>query len=105
MAQLARALPDRSNRDELAGDSSPDSLATRFTAAASRGEQRRLLDLACGWLTPAAVPAMLAMAHILYHRPWEPVGLWGMGLAAMMLAWTPTDRADTPVGKIVGGLG
>jgi len=46
----------------------------------------------------------LVLAHILYHHPWSPVGLWGMGLGAVMLAWTPTNQCGTPTGKILGGL-
>jgi hypothetical protein len=66
LEQLGRALPDRPIRDELGGDPVPESLATRFTAAANREEQRGWLDMACGWLTPAAVPAILAMTS----EPW-----------------------------------
>ncbi|MCX6875621.1 MAG: hypothetical protein NTW21_17710 [Verrucomicrobia bacterium] len=67
LEQLGRALPDRSHRDELGGDWLPESLAARFSAAESRGEQRRLLDLACAWLTPATVPAIVAMVR----EPWS----------------------------------
>ena len=66
LEQLGRALPDRPIRDELGGDPVPEVLAARFTAAANREEQRGWLDVACGWLTPAAVPAMLAMVS----EPW-----------------------------------
>jgi len=52
----------------------------------------------------AAVLGLLVLAHIFYHRPWSPVGLWGMGLGAIMLAWMPTDRVGTPAGKVLGEL-
>ena len=47
---------------------------------------------------------LLVLVHILYHRPWSPVGLWGMGLGAMLLAWTPTDQAGTSAGKVLGEM-
>jgi hypothetical protein len=37
----------------------------------------------------AAVLGALVLAHVLYHRPWLPVGLWGMGLGALLAAWNP----------------
>ena len=52
----------------------------------------------------AAVLGLLVLAHILYHHPWSPVGLWGMGLGAILLAWSPTERAGTPAGKVLGEL-
>ena len=34
----------------------------------------------------AAPPAGLVFAHVLYHRPWSVIGLWGVGLGAILAA-------------------
>ncbi|HEX3720751.1 MAG TPA: hypothetical protein VH595_22605 [Verrucomicrobiae bacterium] len=41
----------------------------------------------------AAVTSLFVLAHVLYHRPWSPVGLWGMGLGAILTALTPISAS------------
>jgi hypothetical protein len=43
----------------------------------------------------AAVLGAFVLAHVLYHRPWSPVGLWGMGLGALLAAWSPIGAPRT----------
>jgi hypothetical protein len=43
----------------------------------------------------AAILGAFVFAHILYHRPWSAVGLWAMGLAAILAAWIPMGASKT----------
>jgi hypothetical protein len=52
----------------------------------------------------AAALGFFVLAHVFYHRPWSAAGLWGMGLGALLAAWTPTDRAATALEKAFGAL-
>jgi len=48
----------------------------------------------------ALVFAALTLAHIFYHRPWGPIGLWAMALAGILAALNPIRSAavsDCPV--------
>lgn len=50
--------------------------------------------------------AALVLAHICFHRPWSDVGLWGMGLGAVLAAWNPQRNppAANEGEKICGAL-
>jgi len=37
----------------------------------------------------AVILGAFVLAHVLYHRPWSAVGLWAMGLGALLAAWSP----------------
>jgi len=61
----------------------------------------------------AAVLGGLVMAHVLYQRPWSPVGLWAMGIGTLLAAWTPmvarttresTAPGEVPWGKAIAGM-
>jgi hypothetical protein len=41
----------------------------------------------------ALVFAALTLAHIFYHRPWTPTGLWAMALAGILAALNPIRSA------------
>lgn len=44
--------------------------------------------------------AVLVMAHVLYHRPWSEVGLWAVGLGALLAWWNPqATRAAATSGQ------
>ena len=60
LEQVRRVVKNLPEPGEL--ESAPAALAARFAAAASRDEKAGLLDLACGWMTPAAAPALEAMS-------------------------------------------
>jgi hypothetical protein len=58
-------------------ESAPAALAARFAEAESHDEKTILLDLACCWMTPAAVPALEAMIT----EPWaEDRAVWNLTL-------------------------
>jgi hypothetical protein len=46
-----------------------------------------------GWIV--APLAALVFAHVLYHRPWSVIGLWGVGLGAILAAWHPVRYPRT----------
>jgi hypothetical protein len=49
-----------------------------------------------------AVMAALTAAHVFYHEPWTPTGLWAFGLGAVLASLTPRDsRAPTGIGEIL----
>ena len=64
--QASRVLKNLPASDELEFD--PETLASRFDAADNRGDKAWLLDLACLWMTPSAVPAVEAMTSELWAR-------------------------------------
>lgn len=49
--------------------------------------------------------SMLTLAHVLYHRPDSPTGLWAFAIGALLASWTPrTDREPTSSQEKVGAL-
>jgi hypothetical protein len=53
----------------------------------------------------AAVLSVFVMAHVLYHRPWSAAGLWGMGLGALLAAWSPIGQSGAvELEKALGAL-
>jgi len=57
----------------------------------------------------AVILGAFVLAHVLYHRPWSAVGLWAMGLGALLAAWNPigAPRAanDVPTPPSPNSLG
>jgi hypothetical protein len=50
--------------------------------------------------------AGLVLAHMLYQRPWSMTGLWGVGLGAVLAAWTPQRNRQTSsgMGKVCAAM-
>src|SRR5262249_7543220 len=50
--------------------------------------------------------AIMVFAHVLYHRPWSPAGVWAVTLGATLAAWTPqrTRQPDNPVTRVCAAL-
>jgi hypothetical protein len=42
----------------------------------------------------ALVFAALTLAHIFYHRPWTPTGLWAMAFGGLLAAFTPARSSS-----------
>ena len=81
-AQAVKVISDLSPADNP--DAGGGSLAERFAAAGNRAEQTRLLDLACCWMTPDTVPALLAMTGATWAR--DRVS-WNLTLRFGLPAW------------------
>ncbi|MHC4200664.1 MAG: hypothetical protein ACYSU0_11785, partial [Planctomycetota bacterium] len=64
------------------------------------------------WTSRGALTALsglllaVSFAHVIYHRPWSPVGLAAMAVAGVLWALTPRDerRASGGGGEVAAGL-
>ena len=73
--QTGRIIENQPEPRDL--ESTPGVLENRFAATQSRDEKAKLLDLACCWMTPDAVPALEAMCSEAWARD---RALWNLTL-------------------------